>query len=55
MQLSRFPFKYCITPDSITGRSAAELLLDRQPRLRLDLLHRKDRQVVDASHDKEWA
>ena len=34
-----FLFKYRITPHTTTGRSPAELLLGRQPRSRLDLLH----------------
>ncbi len=38
-QLSRFLFKYRITPHTTTERSPAELLLGRQPRSRLDLLH----------------
>ena len=38
-RLSRFLFKYRITPHTTTGRSPAELLLGRQPRSRLDLLH----------------
>ena len=37
-QLSRLLFAYRLTPHSITGRSPAELLLDRQPRPCLDLL-----------------
>ena len=38
-KLSRFLFKYRITPHATTGRSPAELLLGRQPRSRLDRLH----------------
>ena len=38
-KLSRFLLKYRLTPHSTTGRSPAELLLGRQPRSRLDLLH----------------
>ena len=38
-RLARFLFKYRITPHTTTGRSPAELLLGRQPRSRLDLLH----------------
>lgn len=38
-KLSRFLFKYRITPHATTGRSPSELLLGRQPRSRLDLLH----------------
>ena len=38
-KLSRFLMKYRLTPHATTGRSPAELLLGRQPRSRLDLLH----------------
>ena len=31
-QMSRFLFKYCLTPHSTTGTSPAELLLGRHPR-----------------------
>ena len=38
-KLSRFLLKYRLIPHATTGRSPAELLLGRQPRSRLDLLH----------------
>ncbi len=38
-RLARFLSKYRIIPHATTGRSPAELLLGRQPRTRLDLLH----------------
>ena len=38
-KLSQFLLKYRLTPHATTGRSPAELLLGRQPRSRLDLLH----------------
>lgn len=38
-RLARFLAKYRITPHTTTGRSPAELLLGRQPRTRLDLVH----------------
>ena len=38
-RISRFLLKYRITPHTTKGRSPAELLLGRQPKSRLDLLH----------------
>ena len=38
-RLSWFLFKYRITPHTTTRSSPAEVLLGRQPRLQLDLLH----------------
>ena len=38
-KLSCFLSQYRLTPHTTTGRSPAELLLGRQPRSRLDLLH----------------
>ena len=38
-QISRFLFQYRQTPHSTTGVSPAELLMNRRPRCRLDLLH----------------
>ena len=38
-QVSRFVFKYRITPQTTTRIAPAELLLGRKPRARLDLLH----------------
>ena len=37
-QLSRFLFKYRLTPQTTTGRTPAELLMGRRPKARLDLL-----------------
>ena len=38
-RISRFLFKYRITPHSTTGLTPAEMLMGRKPRSRLDLLH----------------
>ena len=38
-RISRFLFKYRITPLSTTGLTPAEMLMGRKPRSRLDLLH----------------
>ena len=37
-QLSKFLLRYCMTPHATTGVPPAELLMQRKPRLRLDLL-----------------
>ena len=37
--VARFLFQYRITPHSVTGRSPAEMLMNRQPCSHLDLLH----------------
>ena len=38
-RIARFLFHYCSTPHSSTGVSPAELLMGRQLRTHLDLLH----------------
>ena len=38
-KLARFLFQYRITPHSVTGMSPAQLLMNRRPRSRLDLLY----------------
>lgn len=38
-RLSRFLFKYCLTPHSTTSRTPAEMLMGRRPKSKLDLLH----------------
>lgn len=39
VRLSKFLFKYRVTPHTTTGRSPAELLMGRRLRTHLDLLH----------------
>ena len=51
--LARYLFTYRITPHSTTGRSPAELLLGRQPRSRLDLLHPDLAPRVESSQLKQ--
>ena len=57
-QICRFLFQYRLTPHSTTGVSPAELLLNRRPRSRLDLLYpdvssrvRKNQVKQKANHD----
>ena len=57
-RISRFLFQYRLTPHTTTGVSPAELLMNRRPRSRLDLLHPdvsnrvRDRQANQkANHD----
>jgi transposase InsO family protein len=38
-KLSRFLFRYRITPHTTTGQSPAQMLMGRQPRSHLDILH----------------
>ena len=38
IRMSRFLFKYCLTPHSTTGTSPAELLLGRRPRSHFDFV-----------------
>ncbi len=58
-KVSRFLFKYRITPHSITGRSPAEMLMNRKPRSTLDLVYpdlegkvRKQQTLQKAAHDQ---
>ena len=57
-KISRFLLKCWIIPHATTGRSPAELLLGRQPRSRLDLLHPDTNTVLESQsmqkygHDK---
>ena len=39
VRISKFLFKYRVTPDTTTGSSPAELLMGRRLRSHLDLLH----------------
>jgi hypothetical protein len=54
-QLSRFLFRYRLTPHSTTGTAPAELLLSRRPRSHLDLVkpdlqpHVQDKQMAQAA------
>ena len=57
-QICKFLFQYRLTPHSTTGVSPAELLLNRRPRSRLDLLYpdvssrvRKNQVKQKANHD----
>ena len=59
VQISRFLFQYRLTPHSMTGVSPAELLMNRRPRSRLDLLHpdvsgrvRRKQEQQKATHDR---
>ena len=45
-RVSRFLFKYRITPHSTTGVSPAEMLMGHEPRSRLDFLHQDIRSRV---------
>ena len=45
-RVSWFLFKYRITPQTTTGIAPAELLLERKPRARLDLIHPDIREKV---------
>ena len=57
-QICRFLFQYRLTPHSTAGVAPAELLMNRRPRSRLDLLHpdvssrvHKKQEKQKASHD----
>ena len=52
-RLARFLSKYRLTPHAATRRSPAELLLGRQPRSRLDLLHPDTRSRVEVSQSRQ--
>ena len=59
IQISWFLFRYRLTPHSKTGVSPAELLMNKRPRSRLDLLHpdisgrvRENQEQQKAKHDK---
>ena len=52
-RVSRFLFKYRITPHSTTGVSPAEMLMGRKPRSRLDLLHPDIRSRVQNEQIKQ--
>lgn len=42
-RLSHFLFKYCLTPQTTTAYTPAEMLIGRRPRSRLDLPHKPPR------------
>ena len=52
-RVSRFLFKYRITPHSTTGIAPAEMLMSRKPRSRLDVLHPDVRQRVQNQQKKQ--
>ena len=52
-RLCRFLFTYRITPHATTGQSPAELLFNRRPRSRLDLVHPDTAQRVRSQQDKQ--
>ena len=52
-RLSRFLFRYRITPHSSTGLSPAELLMGRRPRSALDLTHPDTAQRVTDHQQKQ--
>ena len=52
-KLSKFLFKYRITPQSSTEISPAELLMGRRPRSRLDVLFPKGNKKVEKAQEKQ--
>ena len=52
-RLSRFLFNYRITPHPTTGVTPSELLLNRRPRSRLDLLHPQVGERVESQQQKQ--
>ena len=52
-RVSRFLFKYRITPHSTTGIAPAEMLMSRKPRSRLDVLHPDVRQSTELTEEAE--
>jgi hypothetical protein len=52
-KVSRFLFKYRITPHSTTGIAPAEMLMSRKPISRLDVLHPDVRQRVQNQQKKQ--
>ena len=52
-RLAQIIMSYRITPQSTTGASPAELLLDRQPRTRRDLLRPNTESIVDNKKMKQ--
>ncbi|XP_042372461.1 uncharacterized protein K02A2.6-like [Plectropomus leopardus] len=52
-QLSRFLFKYRLTPHPTTGRSPAEMLMGRRPKSRLDLLRPDMKAKVEEKQKKQ--
>ena len=52
-KLSRFLFKYRITPHPTTGVAPSELLMSRQLRSRLDLLHPNIQERVEKQQAKQ--
>ncbi|CAB3992542.1 Hypothetical predicted protein [Paramuricea clavata] len=53
-RVSRFLFKYRITPHSTTGRAPAEMLMSRKPRSRFDILHPDVRQTEEAERVQHY-
>ena len=52
-KLSKFLFKYGITPHSTTGLPPAELLMERCPQSRLDMLFLDVSKTVEKAQDKQ--
>nr|XP_006813083.1 PREDICTED: uncharacterized protein K02A2.6-like [Saccoglossus kowalevskii] len=52
-KLSRFQFKYRVTPHSTTGKTPAELLMGRKLRTHLDLLQPNERSTVLRAQAKQ--
>ncbi|XP_061883310.1 uncharacterized protein K02A2.6-like isoform X1 [Entelurus aequoreus] len=52
-QLSRFLFKYRLTPQTTTGRTPAEMLMGRRPKSRLDLLRPDMKAKVQGKQEKQ--
>ena len=52
-RLSKFLFRYRVTPHSTTGLSPAEMLLKRRVRTRLDVLYPEVNQKVEKSQQKQ--
>ena len=57
VRLSRFLFRYCVTPQSTTGLSPSQILMGRRLRTRFDLLHpdvaiRIDEKNKPVQHEK---
>lgn len=52
-KLSRFLFQYCIMPQTTTGQTPAEMLMDQTPKAHLDLLHPDIKALVAWKQEKQ--
>nr|XP_023665672.1 LOW QUALITY PROTEIN: uncharacterized protein K02A2.6-like [Paramormyrops kingsleyae] len=52
-RLSRFLFKYCLTPQTTTASTPAEMLMGRRPKSRLDLLRPDMKEKVGRKQEKQ--